>query len=57
MTFVLQRFCGLRTDEEEEEDMSGEEFRNVSRPNVVSSCRQESRGVAGGDDVKVGRKP
>ena len=34
MTFFLQRFCGLRTDEEEEEDMSGEEFRNVSRLDV-----------------------
>jgi hypothetical protein len=27
----LQRFCALLTDEEEEEDMSGEELRNVSR--------------------------
>ena len=52
----MHRFCALLTDEEEEEDMSGEEVRNVSRPDVVSSCRQESRGVAGGDDVKVVRK-
>ena len=56
MTFFLQRFCGPRTDEEEEEDMSGEEFRNVSRPNVFSCCREETRGVAGGDDVNVARK-
>ena len=54
--FFLQRFCGPRTDEEEEEDMSGEDFRNVSRPNVFSFCREETRGVAGGDDVKVVRK-
>ena len=52
----LQRFCGPRTDEEEEEDMSGEEFGNVSRPSVFSSCRKERLGVRGGDDVEVARK-
>ena len=52
----LQRCCGPRTDEEEDEDMSGQELRNVSRPNVFSSCREETSGVAGGDDVNVARK-
>ena len=36
--------------------MIGEELGNVSMPSVFSSCRQETRGVAGGDDVKVAPK-
>ena len=36
----MQRFSGLLTNEDEEEERSAEYFRNASRLGVVWSCRK-----------------
>ena len=45
--FFFQRFCGPRTEEEEEEKLSAEEVRNVTRLGVSGSCRRGKAGRRG----------